>query len=68
MTDEEDLSEEERWIELKVEVPNDLSWEEIRNIEDEISEAAGDILKEHGLARRSHRRIVQADYTDRRNE
>lgn len=61
----ESPSEEERTVELKVQLPHDLSWEEIRSIEDEISEAAGEILNSHGLERNSHHRIVEADYTSK---
>lgn len=54
---------EDRHIEVKVEVPSDLSWEEIVEIEDEMSEAVGDILKDHGLSRNTHKRIVDSDYS-----
>ena len=64
----EDRTPEKRFVELKLQVPSDLSWDEIKSIEDEISEAAGEILQDHGLERSSHHRIVEADYSSRREE
>lgn len=55
---------ENRWIELRLKVPHDTDWGDMKEIEDEISEAAGEILESYGLDRQSHRRIVEADYSD----
>lgn len=64
MESDSNASDEDRWVKIRVEIPNDLPWEEIKNIEDQISEATGEILAEHNLERQSHHRIVEADYTE----
>lgn len=53
-------------IEISVQVPEDISWDKLTELEDGMSEAAGEVLREHGLARQSHTRRVEADYTERR--
>ncbi len=55
---------EDKSVELRIELPSNLEWEELAEIEDEISEAAGEVLKEHELSRSSHTRRVVADYTE----
>jgi len=62
--DEPETEPDEKWIELRVRVPADSSWEEIRQIEDEIAEESGKILKKHGLKRKSHKRTVTSDYSE----
>lgn len=51
-----------RTIEVSVEVPDNLTWQEVALIEDEMSKAAGDILLDHGFERQSHTRRVKAVY------
>jgi hypothetical protein len=58
-----EVDSDEKWIELRVQIPDEASWEEVKNIEDEISEAAGEILKNHKMKRKSHKRTVTADYS-----
>lgn len=50
-------------IEVSVQVPEDLSWEKVTELEDDLSQAAGRVLKNHGLKRLSHKRRIEADYT-----
>jgi hypothetical protein len=49
-------------IEVSVEVPETLEWQEIANIEDEVSGAVGQLLAARGLDRKSHTRRVEAVY------
>jgi len=55
---------EDKSVELRIELPSNLEWEELAEIEDEISEAAGEVLKDHELDRTSHTRRVVADYSE----
>jgi hypothetical protein len=54
---------ETRTVEINIKLPGTLEFDEMAAIEDEISEAAGEILKSHGLDRDEHKRIVEADYS-----
>lgn len=57
------MTDDTKTLELSIELPTDLDWEELTKIEDECSEAVGDVLKEHGLERNEHTRRVEADYS-----
>jgi len=52
-------------VELSIQVPENISWDELTELEDELSEAAGEVLKEKGFSRQSHTRRVEADYSQR---
>ncbi len=58
---------ESKSVELSIELPSNLDWDEITEIEDGLSEAAGEVLKGHGLSRSSHTRHVVADYSQPRD-
>jgi len=60
------MTQETRKVTVTVELPSDIDWQTLAQIEDEISESAGDVLKSHGLERNSHERRVSADYSERR--
>jgi len=53
-------------IEVSIQVPDDMSWEDVKELEDDLSCACGDVLKAYNLKRLSHTRRIESDYSDRR--
>lgn len=57
------MTNEDKAIELRIEIPGDMSWEEVKELEDELSFQCGEVLKKYDLQRLSHTRRVEADYS-----
>ena len=60
------MTQETRKVTVSVELPSDMDWETLAEIEDQMSESVGDVLKSHGLERSTHERTVSADYSKSR--
>jgi len=56
----------EKTLTVSVEVPADMDWSDLAELEDKMSKAVGEVMKEHGLERDAHERKIKSDYRSRR--